>query len=123
MGVGVAAAVPVKVGVGVTAAVLVKVGVGVTALFVLVKVGVGVTALFVLVKVGVGVTALFVFFIVGVAVMLGYSPMPKLQVGYSYDITINKLASVSRGSHEMMVKYCYFIPPPPKTKARHPRML
>jgi|Laugrefabdmm15dn_1035133.scaffolds.fasta_scaffold25210_2 type IX secretion system PorP/SprF family membrane protein len=58
-----------------------------------------------------------------VAVMLGYSPMPKLQVGYSYDITINKLASVSRGSHEMMVKYCYFIPPPPKTKARHPRML
>ena len=58
-----------------------------------------------------------------VAVMLGYSPMPKLQVGYSYDITINKLASVSRGSHEMMVKYCYFLPPPPKTKARHPRML
>ena len=58
-----------------------------------------------------------------VAVMLGYSPIPKLQVGYSYDITINKLASVSRGSHEMMVKYCYFLPPPPKTKARHPRML
>jgi type IX secretion system PorP/SprF family membrane protein len=58
-----------------------------------------------------------------IAVMLGYSPIPKLQVGYSYDITINKLASVSRGSHEMMVKYCYFIPPPPKTKARHPRML
>jgi type IX secretion system PorP/SprF family membrane protein len=58
-----------------------------------------------------------------IAVMLGYSPIPKLQVGYSYDITVNKLASVSRGSHEMMVKYCYFIPPPPKTKARHPRML
>jgi type IX secretion system PorP/SprF family membrane protein len=58
-----------------------------------------------------------------IAVMLGYSPIPKFQVGYSYDITINKLASVSRGSHEMMVKYCYFIPPPPKTKARHPRML
>ena len=58
-----------------------------------------------------------------IAVMLGYSPTPKFQVGYSYDITVNKLASVSRGSHEMMVKYCYFIPPPPKTKARHPRML
>ena len=58
-----------------------------------------------------------------IAVMLGYSPIPKFQVGYSYDITVNKLASVSRGSHEMMVKYCYFIPPPPKTKARHPRML
>ncbi len=58
-----------------------------------------------------------------VAIMLGYSPIPKLQVGYSYDITINKLASISRGSHEMLVKYCYFLPPPPKTKARHPRML
>jgi type IX secretion system PorP/SprF family membrane protein len=58
-----------------------------------------------------------------VAVMLGYSPISKFQIGYSYDITINKLASVSRGSHEMMVKYCYFLPPPPKTKARHPRML
>ena len=58
-----------------------------------------------------------------IAVMLGYSPMPKLQVGYSYDITVNKLASISRGSHELMVKYCYFRPPPPKTKARHPRML
>ena len=58
-----------------------------------------------------------------IAVMLGYSPMPKLQVGYSYDITVNKIASISRGSHELMVKYCYFIPPPPKTKARHPRML
>jgi type IX secretion system PorP/SprF family membrane protein len=58
-----------------------------------------------------------------IAVMLGYSPIPKFQIGYSYDITVNKYASVSRGSHEMMVKYCYFIPPPPKTKARHPRML
>jgi type IX secretion system PorP/SprF family membrane protein len=58
-----------------------------------------------------------------IAVMLGYSPMPKMQIGYSYDITINKLASISRGSHELMVKYCYFLPPPPKTKARHPRML
>ncbi|MDP4637331.1 MAG: PorP/SprF family type IX secretion system membrane protein [Crocinitomicaceae bacterium] len=58
-----------------------------------------------------------------IAVMLGYSPMPKLQVGYSYDITVNKIASISRGSHELMVKYCYFIPPPPKTKARHPRLL
>jgi type IX secretion system PorP/SprF family membrane protein len=58
-----------------------------------------------------------------IAVMLGYSPMPKLQVGYSYDITVNKLASISRGSHELMVKYCYNLPEPPKTKARHPRML
>jgi hypothetical protein len=58
-----------------------------------------------------------------IALMAGYSPMANFQVGYSYDININKLASISRGSHEMFVKYCYFLPPPPKTKARHPRWL
>jgi type IX secretion system PorP/SprF family membrane protein len=58
-----------------------------------------------------------------VAVMIGYSPIRNFNLGYSYDINIHKLASVSRGSHEMMLKYCYFLPPPPKTKARHPRWL
>jgi type IX secretion system PorP/SprF family membrane protein len=58
-----------------------------------------------------------------IALMAGYSPFPNFNFGYSYDININKLASISRGSHEMMVKYCYFLPPPPKTKARHPRWL
>ena len=58
-----------------------------------------------------------------VAVMLGYNPFNNFTVGYSYDITLNKLSSVSRGSHEIMVKYCYYLPPPPKTKARHPRWL
>ena len=58
-----------------------------------------------------------------VAVMLGYNPFDNFTVGYSYDITLNKLSSVSRGSHEIMVKYCYYLPPPPKTKARHPRWL
>ena len=58
-----------------------------------------------------------------VAVVLGYSPMENMTVGYSYDITVNKLASISRGSHELLVKYCYYLPPPPVTKARHPRWL
>ncbi len=58
-----------------------------------------------------------------VAVMLGYNPFNNFTVGYSYDITLNKLSSVSRGSHEIMVKYCYYLQPPPKTKARHPRWL
>ncbi len=58
-----------------------------------------------------------------VAIILGYNPMKNLTVGYSYDLTLNKLSSVSRGSHEIMVKYCYYLPPPPKTKARHPRWL
>jgi type IX secretion system PorP/SprF family membrane protein len=58
-----------------------------------------------------------------ICVLLGYSPIANFQFGYAYDISINKLSSISRGSHELMVKYCYFLPPPPKTKARHPRWL
>jgi type IX secretion system PorP/SprF family membrane protein len=58
-----------------------------------------------------------------VAVMLGFVPITNFTVGYSYDITINKLSSVSRGSHEVLMKYCYHIPPPPITKSKHPRWL
>jgi len=58
-----------------------------------------------------------------IGLMLGFMPIKNMTVGYSYDITTNKLASVSRGSHEIMVKYCYFLPPPPVTKAAHPRWL
>lgn len=58
-----------------------------------------------------------------VAVMLGYVPFTNFTVGYSYDITINKLSSISRGSHEVLMKYCYHIPPPPITKSKHPRWL
>lgn len=58
-----------------------------------------------------------------VAIMLGFVPMINFTVGYSYDITINQLSSVSRGSHEVLMKYCYHIPPPPITKSKHPRWL
>lgn len=67
-----------------------------------------------------------------VALMLGARPfklanpgteLDNLLIGYSYDITINKLASVSRGSHEMMVRYCYYLPPVPIQKSKHPRWL
>lgn len=46
-----------------------------------------------------------------------------LMIGYSYDITANKLATISRGSHEILMKYCHFLPPPPITKSRNPRYL
>ena len=58
-----------------------------------------------------------------VALMFGYTPMENLTVGYSYDITVNKLSSISRGSHEIFFKYCYDLPEPPKQSARHPRWL
>ncbi len=58
-----------------------------------------------------------------VAVMLGYRPINNLTIGYSYDISLNRLSSVSRGSHEIMVKYCYYLPPVPIQKSKHPRWL
>jgi type IX secretion system PorP/SprF family membrane protein len=66
-----------------------------------------------------------------IAVMLGAQPLklmngagaPDLTVGYSYDVNINKLSSVSRGSHEILLKYCYYLPPIPIQKTKHPRWL
>lgn len=58
-----------------------------------------------------------------VGVMLGWMPINHMTVGYSYDVTTNKLASISRGSHEIMLKYCFYLPTPPITRANHPRWL
>ncbi len=53
----------------------------------------------------------------------GSTPMDNLLIGYSYDITTNELSSISRGSHEMLVRYCYYLPPVPIQKSKHPRWL
>jgi len=58
-----------------------------------------------------------------IAVLFGYSPIERFTVGYSYDITINKLSSVSRGSHEILFKYCFNLPEPKMTYSRNPRWL
>ena len=60
-----------------------------------------------------------------VGLMIGGKPFQRIDmtVGYSYDVTTNKLASVSRGSHEILLKYCYYIPLPPITRSNHPRWL
>lgn len=44
-------------------------------------------------------------------------------LGYSYDISTHSMATLSRGSHEILFKYCHFLPPPPVTKSRNPRYL
>jgi type IX secretion system PorP/SprF family membrane protein len=58
-----------------------------------------------------------------IAVLFGYSPIERFTVGYSYDITINRLSSVSRGSHEIVLKYCYNFKTPKVTISRNPRFL
>jgi type IX secretion system PorP/SprF family membrane protein len=58
-----------------------------------------------------------------VSVMLGYMPIRNMTVGYAYDITVNKLSSISRGTHEIMLKYCYYLPPIPLQTTKHPRWL
>ncbi len=58
-----------------------------------------------------------------VGLMVGYSPIKNLTIGYSYDITTNRLSNVSKGSHEIAVRYCYILPPVPVQKSKHPRWL
>lgn len=49
--------------------------------------------------------------------------LPPILIGYSYDFTINQLSTISQGSHEILVRYCYPLPGIPITKTRHPRWL
>ena len=58
-----------------------------------------------------------------IGIMAGIQLPNNFMFGYSYDITINKMANISAGSHELFVRYCYFLPPPPVTKSRNPRYL
>lgn len=58
-----------------------------------------------------------------VSVMAGFIPWKGAAISYSYDLSINKLAKISRGTHELLVKYCYYLPPPPRTVSNHPRWL
>ncbi|MBI1305807.1 MAG: type IX secretion system membrane protein PorP/SprF [Bacteroidetes bacterium] len=46
-------------------------------------------------------------------VMLGYIKN-QLQVGYSYDITLSRIRTVSNGTHEVYVGYCFQLKAPPQ---------
>lgn len=58
-----------------------------------------------------------------VLVLLGMEVIPNLTIGYSYDITTNRFASISWGTHEILLRYCRPIPIPPPTIYRNPRYL
>jgi type IX secretion system PorP/SprF family membrane protein len=58
-----------------------------------------------------------------VLVLVGMEVIPNLTVGYSYDITTNRLANISWGTHEIMLRYCRPIPVPPPTIYKNPRHL
>jgi len=58
-----------------------------------------------------------------VLVLVGMEIMPNLTVGYAYDISTNRLANISWGTHEIMLRYCRPIPIPPPTIHRNPRHL
>jgi len=44
-----------------------------------------------------------------IAALLGMKLTPQLQFGYSYDLTTQKLAAYSSGTHEVMLSYCFKI--------------
>ncbi|MBI3135942.1 MAG: PorP/SprF family type IX secretion system membrane protein [Bacteroidetes bacterium] len=60
----------------------------------------------------------------GIPIMLGYGFAPRnepsknwLKFGYSFDIMTNALNPYGKGTHELMLNYCMF--PPPPVVARH----
>lgn len=60
----------------------------------------------------------------GIPLMLGYAFAPGnmpsknwLKFGYSFDIMTNPLNTYGKGTHELMLNYCMF--PPPPVVARH----
>lgn len=57
-----------------------------------------------------------------VAIMVGGS-WKGFTLGYSYDISANRISNISQGSHEIMLRYCHPLPPILLTKARNPRYL
>jgi len=55
--------------------------------------------------------------------LAGFYPLKNTTIGYAYDLTINGLNTVSRGTNEIVLKYKYIIPEPPLEKSKHPRWL
>lgn len=57
-----------------------------------------------------------------VSVLAGYKISDNFHIGYSYDITTTKLNTVSNGTHEIVINYCFNIKPKVKTEKRGIRL-
>lgn len=58
-----------------------------------------------------------------ISFLAGFYPIKYFTLGYSYDMTINGLNTVSNGTHEIVARYRYVIPDPPLERTKHPRWL
>lgn len=57
-----------------------------------------------------------------VSVLIGYKFTDNFHIGYSYDITTSKLNTVSNGTHEFVLNYCFRIKTKPKPEKRGIRL-
>ncbi len=70
-------------------------------------------------------------FVDALSIMLGYqmndpkSKLYGLRIGYAYDFTMSKILSVSSGSHEIQLNYCFdlVVPKPPIKRIINPRKM
>lgn len=65
-----------------------------------------------------------------IALNIGYAFSPKsnakvnmMKIGYSFDIMTNPLNTYGKGSHELMLNFCMFPPPPPVARHGNPFFL
>lgn len=57
-----------------------------------------------------------------ISILVGYKVSDNFHIGYSYDITTSKLNTVSNGTHEIVVNYCFKIVTKPKVEKRAIRL-
>lgn len=66
----------------------------------------------------------------GIPFMLGYAFAPQqnpsknwMKIGYSFDVMTNPLKEYGKGTHELMLNYCFFPPPPVVPRHGNPFIL
>lgn len=57
-----------------------------------------------------------------ISLLAGYKITDNFHIGYSYDVTTSELNTVSNGTHEIVINYCFKIKPKVKTEKRGIRL-